>query len=213
MNITVIGRGHVGGGLGQRWAQAGYTVTELGHDGGDASDADVVVVAVPSDAISDALGGVTGYDGKVASDATNALDGRDEAYDSLAHQVKAVTGGPVAKSFNANFAVLYDQIDRQHERPSNLFAADDGARAVTERLSRDAATTRSSSAAWSTPARWRTGSTPCSRSTMRGWVRSSSHTPNRATCSGRPRFPRHSRAIRHQFAFNRLKRPRLGGWR
>ena len=138
MNITVIGRGHVGSGLGQRWALAGHTVTELGHDGGDASDADVVVVAVPSDAISDALGGVTGCDGKVTIDATNAVDGRDEAYDSLAHQVKAVTGGPVAKSFNANFAVLYDQIDRQHERPSNLFAADDGARAVTERLSRDA---------------------------------------------------------------------------
>ena len=37
MNITVIGRGNVGGGLGRRWALAGHSVTELGHDGGDAS--------------------------------------------------------------------------------------------------------------------------------------------------------------------------------
>ena len=138
MNITVIGRGNVGRGLGERWARAGHTVTELGHDGGDASDADVVVVAVPSNAIAEALGGVTGYSGKVAIDATNAIGGRNEAYDSLAHQVKAVTSGPVAKSFNANFAVLYDEIDKQHERPCNLYAADDGARAVTEQLNRDA---------------------------------------------------------------------------
>jgi predicted dinucleotide-binding enzyme len=81
---------------------------------------------------------VTGYDGKVAIDATNAVEGRNEEYDSLAHQVKAITSGPVARSFNANFAVLYDQIDNQHERPSNLYAADDGARAVTEQLNRDA---------------------------------------------------------------------------
>jgi predicted dinucleotide-binding enzyme len=138
MNITMIGRGNVGKGLGERWARAGHTVTELGHDSGDATDADVVVVAVPSNAIAEALSAVTGYDGKVAIDATNAVEGRNEAYDSLAHQVKAITSGPVARSFNANFAVLYDQIDQQHERPSNLYAADDGARAVTEQLNRDA---------------------------------------------------------------------------
>ena len=34
--------------------------------------------------------------------------------------------------------MLYDEIDKQHERPSNLYAADDGARAVTEQLNRDA---------------------------------------------------------------------------
>jgi hypothetical protein len=30
----------------------------------------------------------------------NAFDGRDEAYESLAHEVKAIVGGPVAKAFN-----------------------------------------------------------------------------------------------------------------
>lgn len=54
MNITVIGRGNVGKGLGERWARTGHTVTELGHDGADATEADVVVVAVPSNAIAEA---------------------------------------------------------------------------------------------------------------------------------------------------------------
>jgi hypothetical protein len=59
------------------------------------------------------VGKVRGHEGKIAIDATNASDGRDEAYESLAHQVKAIVGGPVAKSFNLEYAVLYDQIDEQ----------------------------------------------------------------------------------------------------
>jgi predicted dinucleotide-binding enzyme len=138
MNITVIGRGNVGGGLARRWQHAGHTVTELGRDGGDAADADVVLVAVPSGVIAEALAKVTGLDGKVAIDATNAFGGRDEAYESLAQQVKSIIGGPVAKAFNVNFAALYDQIDQQRVRPSQLYAADDGAREVTQQLIRDA---------------------------------------------------------------------------
>ncbi|WP_251021203.1 hypothetical protein [Streptomyces sp. ISL-98] len=49
-----MGRGHVGGGLARLWQRAGHNVTALGRDGGDASDAEVIVVAVPSDAIADA---------------------------------------------------------------------------------------------------------------------------------------------------------------
>jgi 8-hydroxy-5-deazaflavin:NADPH oxidoreductase len=52
--------------------------------------------------------------------------------------VKSIVGGPVAKSFNCNFARLYDQIDEQRVPPGNLFAADDEAREVTEQLIRDA---------------------------------------------------------------------------
>jgi predicted dinucleotide-binding enzyme len=47
MNITVIGKGHVGGGLARRWERAGHAVTRIGRDGGDPSDAEVVLVAVP----------------------------------------------------------------------------------------------------------------------------------------------------------------------
>jgi predicted dinucleotide-binding enzyme len=138
MNITTIGQGNIGGGLARRWEKAGHDVTTLGSGGGDASNADVVLVAVPSGAIADALGKVRGLDGKVAIDATNAFTGRDGQYESLAHEVKAHTNGPVAKAFNANFAAVYDEIDAQRVRPSCLFAADAEARDVTEQLIRDA---------------------------------------------------------------------------
>lgn len=138
MKITVVGRGNVGGGLARLWRAAGHDVTELGRDGGDATDADVLLVAVPSGAIADALGAVSGIRGKTAIDATNAFRGRDEKFESLAHEVQSITGGPVAKSFNLNFANVYDELGNQRVRPSNLFAADDGARDVTEQLIRDA---------------------------------------------------------------------------
>jgi 8-hydroxy-5-deazaflavin:NADPH oxidoreductase len=138
VKITTIGRGNIGGGLARLWGQAGHNVTTLGREGGDASDADVVLVAVPSGSISEALGKVTGLKGKVAIDAANAFAGRDERYESFAHEVKAHTNGPVAKAFNANFATLYDRIGEQRARPSCLYAADEEAREVTEQLIRDA---------------------------------------------------------------------------
>jgi predicted dinucleotide-binding enzyme len=138
MNITTIGRGNIGGGLARLWQQAGHDVTPLGRDGGDASGADVILVAVPSASISDALAAVTGLEGKVAIDATNAFSGRNEQYESLAHEVKAHTNGPVAKAFNANFATLYDQIGEQRVRPGCLYAADADAREIAEQLVRDA---------------------------------------------------------------------------
>ena len=138
MNIGVIGRGNVGGGLADRWERAGHTVTRIGRDGGDATSADVVLIAVPSDTIPDALGKVRGLAGKIAVDATNPFAGRDEKFESLSHEVKSITGGPVAKAFNTNFAVLYDKIDHERMPPTNLYAADEEAREVTEQLSRDA---------------------------------------------------------------------------
>lgn len=138
MKITVLGRGNVGGGLARLWEKAGHEVTALGSEGGDASSADVLVVAVPSGAIADALSKVVGVEGKLTIDATNAFGGRDERFESLAHQVKSIVGGPTAKSFNINFAALYDRIGEERVRPSNLYAAEDESREVTEQLIRDA---------------------------------------------------------------------------
>lgn len=138
MKITVIGRGSVGGGLARRWEKAGHDVTTLGQEGGDASDADAVLVAVPGGEIADALSKVSGLDGKLTIDATNIFGERSGEFPSLAAEVKSIVGGPVAKSFNTNFAALYDQIDEQRARPSNLYAADDDGREVTEQLIRDA---------------------------------------------------------------------------
>jgi hypothetical protein len=71
MKVVTIGRGNVGGGLARLWREAGHEVEELGRDGGDAADADVVLVAVPGVAvpgaqISPALTKVTGLEGKIA---------------------------------------------------------------------------------------------------------------------------------------------------
>jgi predicted dinucleotide-binding enzyme len=138
MNIVIIGRGNVGGGLARFWSDAGHITTALGRDGGDASEADVVVIAVPGDTIEAALATVSGASGKVTIDATNAFGPRDGAFPSLAHQVKSIIDGPVAKSFNTNYAALYDEIGKQRVRPSNLFAAEPDARPFTEQLIRDA---------------------------------------------------------------------------
>ena len=138
MKVTVVGRGNVGGGLAKRWRKTGHDVQELGRDGGDASDSDAVLVALPSNAIADALGKVSGLEGKLAIDATNAVDGRNEEFESLAHEVKSITGGPTAKAFNLNFAAAYDKLDEQQERPSMPWAGEDEARETTEQLIRDA---------------------------------------------------------------------------
>ncbi|HZT94248.1 MAG TPA: hypothetical protein VE985_07225 [Gaiellaceae bacterium] len=138
MKIAVIGRGNVGGGLAAKWRDAGHEVQEVGRDGGDASDADVLLVAVPAAEIANALGRVTGIEGKVTIDATNAVRGRNEDFESLAHEVKSIVGGPTAKSFNLNFAAVYDEVGSQRVAPSNLYCAEDEAREVTEQLIRDA---------------------------------------------------------------------------
>lgn len=138
MKITTIGRGNVGGGLADRWEKAGHTVTRLGSDGGDVSDADAVLLAVPGSSVADALGKVNGLEGKVVIDATNAFGARNEKFASLAHEVKSIAGGPVAKSFNCNYAAVYDRIDEQRVPPGNLYAAEEDAREVTELLIRDA---------------------------------------------------------------------------
>ncbi|GGP02183.1 hypothetical protein LDL08_38955 [Nonomuraea glycinis] len=138
MRIATIGRGTIGGGLAGLWRAAGHDVEELGRDGGDVSDADVVLVAVPGDQISPALSKVTGLEGKIAIDATNILPARHGDFPSYAEEVKSFTRGPVAKSFNMNFGALFGAVREQRVRPSNWYVADEAAREITERLIRDA---------------------------------------------------------------------------
>jgi len=138
MRITVIGRGKLGGGVAALWRGAGHDVQELGQNGGDASDAEVVLLAVPYHAIPDALAGVRGLAGKTTIDATNFVRGERPDFPSLAHQVKSIVGGPTAKAFNLNYAALFDRVPEQETPPGMLFAAEEEAREVTERLIRDA---------------------------------------------------------------------------
>lgn len=79
MKIITIGRGQIGGGLARLWREAGHDVTSLGREGGDVSEADVVLIAVPGSRISEALSRVTGLEGKIAVDATNIMPARPRA--------------------------------------------------------------------------------------------------------------------------------------
>jgi 8-hydroxy-5-deazaflavin:NADPH oxidoreductase len=137
MKVTTIGRGNVGGGLAGLWRDAGHEVVELGREGGDASASDAALLAVPTGAIADAIGSVSGLDAVPLVDATNVFGApRPEGFDSLAEYVKSLTGGPVAKAFNAGFARIYDRIADAGTKPSQVFTADPEAREVTEELIR-----------------------------------------------------------------------------
>jgi predicted dinucleotide-binding enzyme len=139
MKIAVLGRGNVGGGLADLWEGAGHELQRIGQEGADVSEAEEVVVAVPGGAIAGALANVRGVEGKTVIDATNRIGVEPpEGFSSNAEYVKSRTNGPTAKSFNINFASLYDRIGEASSRPSNLWCDDEEARQVVERLNRDA---------------------------------------------------------------------------
>jgi predicted dinucleotide-binding enzyme len=138
MKIAVVGRGNVGGELGDLWEQASHEVKRIGREGGDVSDAEVVVVAVPGGIVAEALNNVRGIEGKTVVDATN-LVGADApgGFSSNAEFVKSRTNGPTVKSFNTNFAALYGRVGEVRSTPSNLWCGDEEARQVVEQLNRD----------------------------------------------------------------------------
>jgi len=97
MKITTIGRGNVGGGLADLWEHAGHQVTRIGNEGGDVSEVDAVLVAVPGGAIEAALDNVRGLEGKTAVEQLT----RDAGYEPL-------HGGPLANAHaQEEFLVIY----------------------------------------------------------------------------------------------------------
>jgi 8-hydroxy-5-deazaflavin:NADPH oxidoreductase len=139
MKIAVVGRGNIGGGLADFWEQAGHDVTRIGKDGGSVSGADAVLLAVPGGAVAAAFDIVDGWEGKTVIDATNLFGIEPPGgFASNAEFVKSRTNGPTAKSFNLNFARVYDQLGKVKSRPSNIWTGDEEAREVVEQLNRDA---------------------------------------------------------------------------
>ncbi len=139
MKIATVGKGNVGGGLADLWEKAGHDVTRIGKEGGDVSEAEAVLVAVPGGAIADALDKVEGLEGKTVIDATNLVGAEPPSgFQSNAEFVKSKTNGPTAKSFNLNFARVYDQLLHTGSRPSNIWSGDEEAREIVEQLNRDA---------------------------------------------------------------------------
>ena len=139
MKIAVVGKGNVGGGLADRWERAGHEVTRIGKEGGDVSDAEAVLFAVPGGAVADAVEKVRGLDRKTVIDATNLVGTEPPSgFQTNAEFLKSKTNGPAAKSFNLNFARLYDQIESAGSKPSNIWTGDEEAKDVVEQLIRDA---------------------------------------------------------------------------
>jgi 8-hydroxy-5-deazaflavin:NADPH oxidoreductase len=139
MKIAVIGRGNVGGGLADLWEGAGHELQRIGQEGSDVYEAEAVLVAVPGAMIAEALDNVHGLEGKTVIDATNLVGAEPpKGFSSNAEYVKSRTNGPTAKSFNANFASLYERIGEASSTPSNLWCGDEEARQIVEQLNRDA---------------------------------------------------------------------------
>lgn len=139
MKIAVVGKGNVGGGLADLWEKAGHEVTRIGRGGADVSEADAVLLAVPGEAIAEALDDLQGIEGKTFVDPTNLLGvSPPEGFRSNAEYVKSRTGGPTAKAFNTNPAAIYERLGEASTTPSNLWCGDEEARGVAERLSADA---------------------------------------------------------------------------
>jgi predicted dinucleotide-binding enzyme len=114
-------------------------VTRIGREGGDVSDVEAVLVAVPGGVIAEALDNVQGIEGKTVIDATNLWGVTPPAgFSSNAEFVKLRTNGPTAKSFNTNSAALYERIGEAGSTPSNMWSGDEEARDVVEQLNRDA---------------------------------------------------------------------------
>jgi predicted dinucleotide-binding enzyme len=139
MKVVTVGRGNVGGGLADLWERAGHEVTRIGRGGGDVSNADAVLIAVPGGTVPDALETVSGLDGKTVIDASNLINARPpEGFASNAEFVKSKTGGPTAKAFNINFMALLGRLGEARATPSNIWCGDGDAREVVEQLTRDA---------------------------------------------------------------------------
>ena len=92
MRIGSIGAGNVGGVLANRWREAGHDVRAGGRDSVAevAAHGDVVLLAVPADAVDAALHAAGSLDGKVLIDATNDLAA---AWPSLAAHIAELAPG------------------------------------------------------------------------------------------------------------------------
>jgi 8-hydroxy-5-deazaflavin:NADPH oxidoreductase len=139
VKIAVVGKGNVGGGLANLWEKAGHDVQRIGSEGGDVSDADVVLIAIPGPAVPAVFETVSGLSGKTVIDATNLIGAQPpDGAASNTEFIKSKTQGPTAKSFNLNFAAIYDKIADAAARPGNVWCGDEEARDVVEQLIRDA---------------------------------------------------------------------------
>lgn len=153
---AILGSGAIGAAVAGQFARKGIevllansrgpeTLADLAHDLGpsvvpatvqDALAADILILAVPYDAVRDAVHGAPAWNGRIVVDATNAIDfpaftPRDLGGRLSTHIVaEAVPGARVVKAFNTLPAAVLAK-DRQENGRRVLFLSgdDDGANA------------------------------------------------------------------------------------
>jgi len=147
-NVTIIGAGNMGGAIAALVTAGGNAVQLLARDAsalasgsptatigtiGDAVTGDIVILALPYDAIAPVLAIYSGQlDGKVIVDLSNPLDFSTfdalvvPADSSAAQQIALqVPGASVLKAFNTNFAATLHSGQVGAEQATVLVAGDD----------------------------------------------------------------------------------------
>jgi 8-hydroxy-5-deazaflavin:NADPH oxidoreductase len=138
VKIGSIGEGNVGGALTRLWREAGHDVRAGGRDSVAevAAHGEVVLLAIPADAVEAALNTAGSLDGKVLIDATNDLNG--ERLSQAGHVAGLAPGARVVKAFNASFAPVFEQAAQLDTRANLVFCGDDeGAKETVSGLIRD----------------------------------------------------------------------------
>lgn len=146
MKIGIIGAGNVGGALSRASARAGHTVTvsatepehaaRVAEEAGAKSaatnaeavaDAELVILAVPFDAVDGILRELDGkLGGKVLVDVTNRFAPQDLGGPSNAEHIQEKAGAtPVIKAFNTIFASHQDAPEADGTRLDGFVAGDD----------------------------------------------------------------------------------------
>jgi len=155
MDIGILGAGHIGGTVGELWARAGHRVqfaaTDLGAleplvasigpnaSTGSPAEAvafgEVVLVALPAQAVIDVLAASGSLDGKVAIDAANGFGANATPFGALIERFGAARW---VRAFNTlRAAVLADENHREPPYAMLLSGDDEEAKKTVAQLIRD----------------------------------------------------------------------------
>jgi 8-hydroxy-5-deazaflavin:NADPH oxidoreductase len=163
MNITIVGTGHIGGGLGRAWAAKGHAITFAVRDvaapdvaallqqtGAQAAlladalaAAELVVLAIPFGAVPAVAALLPNWDGKVVIDCTNAigpgftlLHGHTDSGAEV--NARLLPGAQLVKSFNAQGAENLSHPVYGGVAASNFYCGDSAAaKALVRQLIED----------------------------------------------------------------------------
>jgi predicted dinucleotide-binding enzyme len=138
MNISILGTGNMATGLAMLFAKAGHTVTlGTGIAGAALADAagtaDLVVLAVPFDAVAEVISAAGDLTGKTLVDITNPMTADYSALTighttSAAEEIqKLAPGAKIVKAFNTVFASVLQAGGKAAGRPVTVFVASDDA--------------------------------------------------------------------------------------